>query len=165
VAINAMLAAAHENNFVSINPQGEVAVVRTKGNPYSHMVLRGGSSGPNYDAKHIAMCEKQLCHAGLPENIMIDCSHANSHKDPEKQLVVLEDIKKQILQGNHSIKGIMIESNLNAGNQSIPPDLDKLDYGISVTDACVDWDSTESVLREMKTKLEKVLVKRCKRDI
>lgn len=156
VAINAILAASHENNFVSINPKGRVAIVRTKGNPHCHMVLRGGHSGPNYDAKHVVSCEKQLAHAGLPQNIMIDCSHANSHKVPDNQLVVLKDIASQVEQGNTSIKGIMIESNINAGNQSIPKDLSELDYGVSVTDACIDWQTTEDALRELHGALKAV---------
>jgi len=149
VAINAILAASHENNFVSINPEGRVAIIRTKGNAHCHMVLRGGHDGPNYDAKHVVACEKQLKHAGLPENIMVDCSHANSHKIPEKQLIVLKDIADQIQQGNTSIKGIMVESNINSGNQSIPKDLGELKYGVSVTDACIDWQSTEDSLKEL----------------
>ncbi|MFC1750121.1 3-deoxy-7-phosphoheptulonate synthase [Pseudomonadota bacterium] len=156
VAINAILAAAHENNFVSINPQGNVAIVRTKGNPHSHIVLRGGHSGPNYNAKHIAACEKQLGHAGLPQNIMIDCSHANSHKVPDNQLLVIDDVAQQIKDGNQSIKGIMIESNLNAGNQNIPKDLSELVYGVSVTDACIDWASTETALKDLHNKLKGV---------
>jgi 3-deoxy-7-phosphoheptulonate synthase len=160
VAINAILCASHENNFVSINPEGQVAVIRTKGNPHTHMVLRGGSDGPNYDAKHIASCEKQLKHAGLPANIMVDCSHANSHKDHEKQRLVLKDVEQQIIDGNCSIKGVMIESNLKAGNQAIPEDLSTLEYGVSVTDKCIDWDATEQALREMADKLREPLRKR-----
>lgn len=155
VAINAMRAAAHENNFVSINPKGRVAVVRTKGNPYTHVVLRGGSDGPNYDAKHIAQCERHLEALELPKNIMVDCSHANSLKDPERQLLVLDDVTQQILDGNRSIKGIMIESNLNSGNQAIPKNLDDLDYGVSVTDACIDWSDTESSILTMHEHLKK----------
>ena len=149
VAINAMRAAAHENNFVSINSAGRVAVVRTKGNPYTHIVLRGGSDGPNYDAKHIAQCERRLDHLDLPKSIMVDCSHANSLKDPAKQLLVMDDFTQQVLDGNTSIKGLMIESNLNGGNQAIPKNLDELDYGVSVTDACIDWSSTESSILTM----------------
>ena len=154
VAINAILAASHENNFISINPQGRVAIVRTKGNPHCHIVLRGGHSGPNYDAGHVANCEKQLKHSDLPQNIMIDCSHANSHKVPENQLLVLENIAQQIQKGSRSIKGIMIESHLNAGNQCIPKNLDDLAYGVSVTDACIDWQMTETALRELHHKLK-----------
>ncbi len=155
VAINAMRAAAHENNFVSINAAGQVAVVRTKGNPYTHVVLRGGSSGPNYDIKHIAQCERHLEHLGLPKNIMVDCSHANSLKDPEKQRLVMDNISQQILDGNTSIKGIMVESNLNSGHQAIPKNLENLDYGVSVTDACIDWANTEKAIITMHTHLKK----------
>jgi len=153
VAINAILAASHENNFVSINPEGKVAIVRTKGNPHTHIVLRGGHSGPNYDVKHIAACEKQLIHAALPANIMVDCSHANSHKKPENQLLVMDDIARQIQDGNRSIKGIMIESNIHGGNQSIPQNLSDLAYGVSVTDACIDWQTTETSLITLCNKL------------
>ena len=156
VATNAILAASHENNFVSINPAGRVAIVRTKGNPHCHIVLRGGHTGPNYDASHVAHCEKQLKHAGLPTNIMIDCSHANSHKQPENQLAVIHDIAQQIEAGNHSIKSIMVESNLNAGNQCIPDNLDDLAYGVSVTDGCIDWESTAGALRELHARLMRV---------
>lgn len=157
VAINAILCASHKNDFVSIDPQGQVAVIRTKGNPHTHMVLRGGSEGPNYDAKHIAACEKQIVHSGLPANIMVDCSHANSSKNHKNQLLVLDDIAQQIVEGNQSIKGVMVESNINEGNQPIPDDLSQLEYGVSVTDKCIDWESTEKVLRELAAKVGPVL--------
>ncbi len=160
VAINAILCASHKNDFVSIDPKGQVAVIRTKGNPYTHMVLRGGSDGPNYDAKHIATCEKQIQHAGLPVNIMVDCSHANSHKDHNKQLLVLDDIAKQINEGNRSIKGVMVESNIKAGNQPIPEDLSQLEYGVSVTDKCIDWEATESALRKLAEQVSDALKER-----
>jgi len=162
VAINAILCAGHKNDFVSIDPQGQVAVIRTRGNPHTHMVLRGGSDGPNYDAKHIAACEKQLDHAGLPANIMVDCSHANSQKDHQKQLLVLDDIAQQIVDGNQSIKGVMVESNFKAGNQPIPEDLSQLEYGVSVTDKCIDWETTEQVLRSLATKVSDSLQTRIK---
>ena len=155
VAINAIKAAAHENNFLSIDPNGQVAIIRTKGNPYTHIVLRGGSSGPNYNAESIDQCEKQLEHAHLAKNIMVDCSHANSHKNPENQLLVLESITNQISRGNKSIKGVMIESNLNGGNQPIPENLCDLSYGVSVTDACINWASTEKSLLAMHNQLKK----------
>ena len=149
VAIDAIHAAAHENNFISINPEGRVAIVRTKGNPHCHIVLRGGHDGPNYDADHIARCEAALESSGLPANIMVDCSHANSCKNPDNQPKVLDDIARQIELGNRSIKGIMIESNLNAGNQQIPKNLDDLAYGVSVTDGCIDWETTAEALRKL----------------
>jgi len=145
------------HRFLGINSQGQVSVVTTKGNPYAHVVLRGGSSGPNYDSVHVAQCEAALKKGGVSSNIMIDCSHANSNKDPSVQPLVLKDITHQILEGNQSIIGVMVESNLNHGNQSIPKDLSALQYGVSVTDACIAWDETERAIREMAAKLKDVL--------
>jgi 3-deoxy-7-phosphoheptulonate synthase len=121
------------------------------------VVLRGGSAGPNYDSVHIKLCEDALEKAGQAKNIMVDCSHANSSKKPELQPLVAENITDQILAGNKSIVGLMIESNLKAGNQSIPDNLDELEYGVSVTDGCIDWDTTEQCLREMHEKLKEIL--------
>lgn len=149
IAINAIQAASHENNFISVNPAGNVAVVRTKGNPHCHIVLRGGSMGTNYDTKSIELCEKKITQLGLAPNIMIDCSHANSTKIAEKQIAVIEDITQQILAGNRSIKGIMIESHLKPGAQKIPENLNELEYGVSVTDACIGWQATEEVLLDL----------------
>ena len=162
VAINAITAARNPHRFLGINGQGEAAVIRTKGNPYVHMVLRGGSKGPNYDAESVASCEQAMEKAGLAQNIMIDCSHANSSKDPARQPEVMKDVSEQIINGNHSIVGLMIESNLKWGNQSIPEDLDELEYGVSVTDACIDWETTEAAIREMHAKLKDVLPQRGK---
>ncbi len=160
VAINAIICAAHKNDFVSIDPLGQVAVIRTKGNPYTHMVLRGGSDGPNYDATHISACEKQLAHAGLALNIMVDCSHANAQKNHLNQRAVLDNIAQQIVAGNQSIKGVMVESNIKAGNQSIPADHGQLAYGVSVTDKCIDWEMTENSLRELAQKTAAALKNR-----
>ena len=146
IAINAIHAAVKPNNFISIDPQGQVAVIRTSGNAHTHIVLRGGTEGPNYDPVSIATCEVELAKADLPLNIMVDCSHANSRKNPQNQLQVLDSIKQQVLDGNQSIIGVMLESNLQAGNQAIPEDLSKLRYGVSVTDACLDWESTEAAI-------------------
>lgn len=157
VAINAMQSVSSRHRFLGINGQGQVSVVTTKGNPYAHVVLRGGSSGPNYDSVHVAQCEAALKKGGVSSNIMIDCSHANSNKDPAVQSLVLKDVTHQILEGNHSIIGLMLESNLNFGNQSIPKDLSQLKYGVSVTDACIDWSETERSVREMADKLRAVL--------
>jgi 3-deoxy-7-phosphoheptulonate synthase len=123
-------------------------VVRTAGNRYGHLVLRGGGGRPNYDSVSVAIAEQALAKAKLPQNIVIDCSHANSYKNPERQPLVMHDVVNQIRLGNKSIIGLMIESNLEAGNQSIPEDLSQLKYGCSVTDACVDWPTTEKMLRE-----------------
>ncbi len=154
IAINAMHTAANPNSFISVDPEGHVAVIRTKGNKYTHIVLRGGDSGVNYDADSIAGCEKELREAGLPENIMVDCSHANSQSDPDKQLGVLEDITHQILEGNQSITGLMLESNIERGKQTIPSTGKALKYGVSITDACIDWRTTENALKQLREKLK-----------
>lgn len=160
VAVNAMQSVSNPHRFLGINEQGQVSVVTTKGNPYAHVVLRGGSNGPNYDTVHVAQCEKALRDGGVNTNIMIDCSHANSSKDPDVQPLVLKDITHQILEGNKSIIGVMLESNINAGNQSIPKDLSQLKYGVSVTDACMNWETTEKAILEMAEKLRPVLGQR-----
>lgn len=157
VAVNAMQSVSNPHRFLGINAEGQVSVVKTKGNPYAHVVLRGGSKGPNYDTVHVAQCEQALLDGGVSNNIMIDCSHANSSKDPDVQPLVLKDITHQILEGNKSIIGAMLESNINHGNQPIPKDLSQLKYGVSVTDACIDWDTTEQALLEMAEKLKDVL--------
>lgn len=154
IAINAMHTAVKPNSFISVNPEGNVAVIRTKGNRYTHIVLRGGESGVNYDADNIARCEKELREAGLPENIMVDCSHSNSQSDPDKQLIVLEDITSQILEGNQSIKGLMLESNIERGKQVFTTTRDALKYGVSITDACIDWQATENALKQLRKKLK-----------
>jgi len=157
VAINAMQSVSSAHRFLGINGKGQVSVVTTKGNPYAHVVLRGGSAGPNYDSVHVARCEAALEKGKVSQNIMIDCSHANSNKDPEVQSLVLKDVTHQIIEGNQSIIGLMLESNLNFGNQSIPKDLSQLKYGVSVTDACIDWSETERSIHEMADKLRDVL--------
>jgi 3-deoxy-7-phosphoheptulonate synthase len=157
VAVNAMQSVSSPHRFLGINGKGQVSVVTTKGNPYAHVVLRGGSAGPNYDTVHVALCEQALEKGGVSQNIMIDCSHANSSKDPDVQPLVLKDITHQILEGNKSIIGVMLESNIFGGNQSIPKDLSELKYGVSVTDACMAWDTTERSLLEMADKLRNVL--------
>ena len=134
-----------------------MAVIHTKGNPYTHIVLRGGSKGTNYDSVHIELTEQALEKAAVAKNIMIDCSHANSSKKPELQPNVMDDISNQILGGNQSIVGLMIESNINEGNQSIPADLSELKYGVSVTDGCINWDTTAKALRAMREKLKDTL--------
>jgi 3-deoxy-7-phosphoheptulonate synthase len=157
VAINALGSVSHPHNFLGINREGQVSVIRTKGNPYAHVVLRGGGGKPNYDSVNVALCEQALESANLAQNIMIDCSHANSNKDPALQPLVMQDATNQIIDGNKSIIGLMVESNLNWGNQSIPEDLSELKYGVSVTDACIDWETTEKAVLDMHTKLKDVL--------
>lgn len=154
VAINALKSVQHPHRFLGINSDGVVSIFETRGNPYGHVVLRGGSNGPNYDSVNIAKCESALAKAGLPSNIMVDCSHANSSKDHNVQPLVTSDISNQILKGNNSIVGLMLESHLHEGRQDIPADLKDLQYGVSVTDACMDWDTTENSLRELADSLK-----------
>ncbi|SFC05309.1 3-deoxy-D-arabinoheptulosonate-7-phosphate synthase [Marinospirillum celere] len=165
VAVNALKSMAHPHNFLGINSEGQVAIIRTKGNSYGHVVLRGGNGKPNYDSVSVKLCEKDLHKAGLAQNIMIDCSHANSNKDPGLQPLVLDNVTHQITDGNESIVGLMIESNLGWGNQKIPEDKSQLQYGVSVTDACIDWETTEKALTEMAEKLRPVLEERRQRAV
>jgi 3-deoxy-7-phosphoheptulonate synthase len=157
VAVNALLSVSSAHSFLGINQAGQVAVIRTKGNRYGHIVLRGGSRGPNYDSVTIALVEKELAKHKLAPNIMVDCSHANSNKDPALQPLVLNDVANQIVEGNQSIVGVMLESNIHAGSQSIPADLSQLRYGVSVTDACIDWATTEKLLHETRLRLRDAL--------
>jgi 3-deoxy-7-phosphoheptulonate synthase len=152
VAINAMQSAASGHCFLGINGHGQVAVIETRGNKYGHVILRGGKE-PNFDSVSVAEAEAALEKAGLPTNLIVDCSHANSHKKHELQPLVARDVANQIDEGNDSIIGIMLESHLHGGNQKVPADLSQLQYGVSVTDACIDWETTESLLRELAAKL------------
>ena len=160
VAINALQSVSSPHRFLGINQQGQVSIVTTKGNPYGHVVLRGGNGKPNYDSVSVALCEKDLEKAGISKNIMVDCSHANSNKDPGLQPLVMDNVANQILEGNDSIIGLMVESNIGWGNQSIPKDLSQLQYGVSVTDACIDWATTVQSVRSMRDKLKDVLPRR-----
>ncbi|WP_321346760.1 3-deoxy-7-phosphoheptulonate synthase [Halopseudomonas oceani] len=162
VAINALQSVSSPHRFLGINQQGQVSIVTTKGNPYGHVVLRGGNGKPNYDSVSVALCEKDLEKAGISKNIMVDCSHANSNKDPGLQPLVMDNVANQILEGNDSIIGLMVESNIGWGNQSIPKDLSQLQYGISVTDACIDWATTVQSVRSMRDKLKDVLPRRAR---
>lgn len=155
MAINALESARQPHHFLGINQDGQPAVFRTRGNPYGHVVLRGGSSGPNYDAEHVENATSALRAASLPGGIVVDCSHANSNKDPEVQPVVARNCIDQVIGGESSIIGLMLESNLGAGSQKIPADLAQLAYGVSVTDGCIDWETTERTLREAAAALRK----------
>ena len=146
IAINAILSASRPHSFLGINGQGRTSIVRTRGNRYGHLVLRGGDGRPNYDTVSVRMAQQALLKAGLPDNIVVDCSHANSFKNADLQPLVMADVINQIRKGNRSLVGVMIESNLVDGNQPIPSDLKQLKYGCSVTDACVDWETTEKML-------------------
>ena len=154
VAINALQSVANPHRFLGISPEGQVSVVHTKGNAHAHIVLRGGSAGPNYSAEHIANCEAALAKLDLTQSIMIDCSHANSNKDHRQQRDVVDAVNAQLDAGNRSITGLMIESHINAGNQSIN-NAGGLNYGVSITDACIDWQETEELLRGLADTLAK----------
>ncbi|MDC0708844.1 3-deoxy-7-phosphoheptulonate synthase [Stigmatella sp. ncwal1] len=156
-AANGILSASHPHSFLGLNEKGEAAIIRTGGNAYGHLVLRGGGGRPNYDTVSIALAEQALTKAKLAGNIVVDCSHANSWKKPELQPLVMRDVVHQIREGNRSVVGLMLESFLEAGNQPIPADLSKLRYGCSVTDACVDWSTTEEALRNAHTVLREAL--------
>ncbi len=155
IAMDAMKAAQHPHSFLGINREGRTSIIQTTGNPDVHIVLRGGSRKVNYHTEDIAHTEDSLQKNGLFPTIMVDCSHGNSNKDYQKQPEVLENIVQQILDGNNSISGVMIESNLEAGNQKIATDLKQLKYGVSITDACIDWTTTEQVLLAAHAKLQK----------
>ncbi|WP_075591525.1 3-deoxy-7-phosphoheptulonate synthase [Labilibacter marinus] len=159
IAINALESVASPHNFISIDPDGHVAVVRTKGNQYTHIILRGGKM-PNYDSAGVKDYENRLDKAGLPKKLMIDCSHANSLKNASNQSKVLKSIEGQIKDGNKSIMGIMVESNLFHGKQSIPADLKMLKYGVSVTDDCIGWDETEHELKTLATSIKQDIINR-----
>lgn len=156
VAINAIRAASAVNTFISVTEGGRVAAFRTSGNPHCHVILRGGAE-PNYEAPHVADCEQALKKAMIATNIMIDCSHGNSRKQHERQLEVLDDVAGQIADGNRSIIGVMLESHIHAGNQPIPDDLQELQYGVSITDACIDWPTTGKALRGFAEKIAPAL--------
>jgi 3-deoxy-7-phosphoheptulonate synthase len=152
-AINAIKAASQPQTFLGINLDGAASAIVTRGNPDCHVVLRGGSAGPNYSPAHVAQTEALLAKASLPKSILVDCSHDNSAKKPELQPDVLRALLAQITAGNSSIMGAMIESNLGAGNQAFPQPKENLRYGVSITDGCIDWDTTEKLVRELHAAL------------
>jgi 3-deoxy-7-phosphoheptulonate synthase len=146
IALDAIKSSSHSHIFLSVTKQGHSAIFSTAGNPDCHVILRGGSTGTNFDKESIAATQERIEAAGIPSGIMIDMSHANSLKDHTKQLLVNESICHQLADGDHNIVGVMVESNLQSGRQDIPADLEDLIYGQSVTDACIDWADTEGVL-------------------
>ena len=157
VAINAIRSARSPHSFLGIGPDGRTAIVRTRGNRLGHLVLRGGGGRPNYDTVSVRLAEAALVKAGLAPNIVVDCSHSNSLKDPTLQPLVFMDCVHQIKEGNRSIVGLMLESHLHGGNQAIPADLAQLKYGVSVTDACIDWPATAELLLRAAGELRSVL--------
>lgn len=154
VAINALESVSSGHRFLGIDGDGKVSIVRSSGNKYAHIVLRGGGGKPNYDSVNVRLSERELRTKGLAENIMVDCSHANSNKDPELQPLVLDNIGQQILEGNQSIMGVMLESHLKAGSQKLTDDKSLLEYGKSITDGCIDWETTDTALTRLAEKLK-----------
>jgi 3-deoxy-7-phosphoheptulonate synthase len=152
-AINAIRAASQPQTFLGINLDGAASAVVTAGNPNCHIVLRGGSDGPNFSREHIRRTEELLAAAGLIKSILVDCSHDNSKKKPELQPQVMRELLAQIADGNTSIMGAMIESNLEAGSQAFPQPIYKLRRGVSITDGCIGWDTTEALVREIHSSL------------
>jgi 3-deoxy-7-phosphoheptulonate synthase len=155
VAVHAIESARRPHSFLGINQDGVTAIVRTTGNPETHVVLRGGRT-PNYDARSIEECVRLLAKAGLEPRVMVDCSHAQTNKDYRRQPAVLEALVAQIRGGSSAIMGVMLESNLEAGNQPPTADRAKLRYGVSVTDPCIDWPTTEDCLREAAAALARI---------
>ena len=143
VAINALQSVSAPHR------QGQAAGIHTQGNAHAHIVLRGGGGKTNYDSVSVSVCEQELLKNSITPNVMIDCSHANSNKAPALQPLVMKNVGNQIADGNGSIIGLMVESNLGWGNQSIPDDLSQLKHGVSVTDACIDWETTERMIRDL----------------
>ena len=146
VAINALKSVSTAHHFLGINQDGQCAVMQTSGNSHAHIVLRGGSGQTNYDSVHVNRCDKLIRDAHISAKIVIDCSHGNSMKDYSLQPIVFHDCINQIVDGNRSIVGLMLESHLHEGSQSIPRDIKQLTYGISVTDACINWQTTEEII-------------------
>ena len=155
-SINALQSVRHPHHFLGITQQGQSAVFHTRGNAHAHLVLRGGGGRSNYDAVSIAVAERELAAAGLPATIVVDCSHGNTNKDPSLQPLVAENCVAQIAEGNRSLVGLMLESHLKAGSQSIPKDLSQLEYGVSVTDPCIDWPTTEALILRLHQALQGV---------
>lgn len=153
VAIDAMIAARSPHSFLGIDQDGQTCIVNTTGNPFGHVILRGGRSGPNYQAAAVGSAVERLTQAGLAPGLVVDCSHANSNKDYKRQSIVWEDVVDQRITGNRNIIGLMLESNLLPGKQDLR-DPNNLQYGVSITDGCIGWDETERLLRETHAKLK-----------
>ncbi|MBN2706170.1 MAG: 3-deoxy-7-phosphoheptulonate synthase [Deltaproteobacteria bacterium] len=145
-AIHALVAARTPQSFIGVDPNGRSCIVSTAGNPWTHIVMRGGQR-PNYDSVSIEEACQQLRQAGLEETIIVDCSHGNSRKKHEAQKIVLQNVLRQRLEGNQALVGMMLESNLSAGCQPCRENSNELKYGVSVTDACISWEMTEELLR------------------
>lgn len=160
VAVNAMQAVKEGHSFLGLSADGKVSIIKSKGNPYAHVVLRGGNGKPNYDATAVEEVENALAQGKTSNKIMIDSSHANSGKDPYLQPMVINNVAEQIVNGNKSIIGMMIESHLKGGNQKLTEDLSQLEYGVSITDGCLDWDSTVTALHSLRDRVKDILPNR-----
>lgn len=158
VAINAMLSAQSSHHFLGIDEHGCTCIVETTGNPWGHLILRGGSHGPNYDAASVSAAAAELAKAGLPARIVVDCSHANSNKKPEHQPEVLAEVIRQRVEGQTALRGAMLESFLVAGRQDLIGSPEALAYGKSITDGCLGWEETEAALRAAHAALESIVV-------
>lgn len=154
-AVNGIIAATQSQTFLGITEDGRASAVTTGGNPDCQLILRGGANGPNYGSEHVSSARDALEKANAPVSVMIDCSHANSEKDPSRQPAVLDDVLSQVEQKVDCIHAVMIESHLNAGSQAFPRHLDQLDYGVSITDGCIDWATTEACLRRAAEVVDK----------
>nr|WP_081454564.1 3-deoxy-7-phosphoheptulonate synthase [Moraxella sp. CTOTU47618] len=157
VAVNAMQAVKSGHSFLGLSADGLVSIIQSKGNPYGHVVLRGGNGKPNYDATAVAQAENELAKGKVSGKIMIDSSHANSNKDPYLQPMVIQNIAEQIKHGNRSIIGMMVESHLKGGRQDLTADLSQLEYGKSITDGCIDWDTTVKAMHDLRDAIKDVL--------
>jgi 3-deoxy-7-phosphoheptulonate synthase len=157
VALDAMSSARAAHSFLGIDQDGATSVVRTIGNTSGHVVLRGGRKMTNYDASSIEIALSELKKAGLPDVVMVDCSHANSEKQHRRQEEVWKDVISQRVAGNVGIAGLMVESYLDEGNQKFPQPLDQLKRGVSITDACINWETTERLLRSGHDQLKNVI--------
>ena len=153
VAIDALFAARNPHSFLGIDPDGKTCIVNTQGNPWGHVILRGGRSGPNYSAEHLQSTAVRLKETGLSPNLVVDCSHANSNKDYRRQNVPWNDVINQRIAGNSTIVGLMLESNLFPDTQKLTGNRADLKYGVSITDACIGWDETESLILEAHQRL------------
>ena len=155
IAVDAMVSARSPHGFLGLDHQGRTALIRTTGNPDGHIVLRGGNSGPNFGAVTIDQAQKQLKAAGVRSQLLVDCSHGNSSKDHTKQAKAFKDVVEQRVEGNTDIIGCMVESNLAPGKQDLGDDPSQLNYGGSITDACIGWEETEELLTWTHAKVGK----------
>lgn len=156
IALNAIITANSKHHFLGMDDEGKVAIVKTTGNPYCHIVLRGGKNGPNYSAEHVSQFEEKCQNADMKAQFLIDCSHANSGKDYRNQAQVWHSAWDQIKAGNQSIYGMMMESNLCEGNQKLKDNHDSLKHGVSITDSCVSWETTEQLIMNTYKSLTEV---------